>query len=112
MPKVDAKPLSVNKVWQGRRFKTQEYKKYESDILDLLPDLTIPDGKLFISLEFGFSNSASDWDNPIKPFVDILQLKYQFNDSRIYKAEVIKTKVKKGEEFIRFEVSELEEASF
>jgi Holliday junction resolvase RusA-like endonuclease len=105
--KISIKPLSVNEVWQGRRFKTQKYKKYESDVLVLLPSLTIPEGRLCISLEFGFSNTQSDWDNPIKPFVDILQLKYQFNDNRIYRAEVIKTKVKKGEEFIRFEIKEL-----
>jgi Holliday junction resolvase RusA-like endonuclease len=108
MAEIKIKPLSVNKVWQGRRFKTQEYTRYESDVLVLLPELTIPEGNLFILLEFGFSNSASDWDNPIKPFVDILQLKYQFNDSRIYKAEVVKTKVKKGNEFIRFEIKELD----
>ncbi len=108
MAEIKIKPLSVNKVWQGRRFKTQEYKRYESDVLLLLPELSIPDGNLFILLEFGFSNSASDWDNPIKPFVDILQLKYQFNDSRIYRAEVIKTKVKKGDEFIRFDIKELD----
>jgi Holliday junction resolvase RusA-like endonuclease len=107
--KISIKPLSVNEVSQGRRFKTQKYKKYESDVLMLLPSLAIPEGRLYISLEFGFSNSQSDWDNPIKPFVDILQLKYQFNDNRIYKAEVIKTKVKKGGEFIRFDIRGLDD---
>ena len=71
-------------------------------------NLLIPDGKLFIYLEFGFSSIASDWDNPIKPFVDILQLKYQFNDSRIYRAEVVKTKVKRGKDFIKFDIKEMD----
>lgn len=109
MAEISIKPLSVNKAWQGRRYKTQEYKKYESDVLAILPDYEIPSGDLCIYLEFGFSNTQSDWDNPIKPFVDILQLKYQFNDNRIYKAEVIKTKVKKGKEFIHFDIRGLDD---
>lgn len=102
--KIDIKPLSVNKVWQGRRFKTKEYKMYELVILNKLPNIEIPPGKLRLNLEFGFSNSASDIDNGVKPFLDILQKKYRFNDSRIYEMNVKKTIVKKGQEFIKFEI--------
>ncbi len=109
MAEIKIKPLSVNQAWRGRTFKSDKYKKYISDVLSILPsNVVIPDGRLFICLEFGFSSTASDWDNPIKPFVDILQLKYQFNDSRIYRAEVIKTKVKRGQDFIRFDIKELD----
>jgi len=105
MAKISIKPLSVNQAWGGRTFKSAKYKKYISDVLAILPiDFEIPEGKLRIKLEFGLSSGGGDWDNPIKPFVDILQLKYGFNDSRIYRAEVIKTIVKKKEEFIRFEL--------
>jgi Holliday junction resolvase RusA-like endonuclease len=107
MVKVDIKPLSVNLCWQGRRFKTQKYKKFESDLLLILPKMDIPEGRLEISIRFGFSNSASDWDNPIKPFVDILQTKYGFNDSRIYRAVVEKELVKKGEEYIIFDIKNI-----
>ena len=34
---IDIKPLSVNKMWQGRRYKTYEYQKYEKEFLYLLP---------------------------------------------------------------------------
>lgn len=103
--KVKVKPLSVNRVWQGRRFKTKEYKDYETLVLSLLPDaLEIPDGELQVVYEFGLSNMSSDWDNPVKPFQDVLQKKYGFNDSRIVKAVVIKSKVDKGEEFIAFSI--------
>lgn len=100
--RLDIKPLSVNQVWQGKRFKTKTYKDYEKTLMLILPKFEVPDGPLTLYLEFGFSNSASDWDNPIKPFQDILQKKYGFNDSRVMEAHVKKTKVKKGHEFIEW----------
>lgn len=106
--RVDIKPMSVNQVWQGKRFKTQAYKQYERDVLLLLPALDIPDGELEIRLEWGFSSSASDWDNPIKPFQDILQKKYGFNDNRIKRAIVEVVKVKKGEEYIEFTIEQIQ----
>ena len=101
---INIKPLSVNQVWQGRRFKTPIYKKYENELLFMLPKMKIPEGKLELTIVFGFSSSASDWDNPIKPFQDILQKRYSFNDSRVYKATIIKEIVKKGQEFIEFNI--------
>lgn len=106
MKRIDIKPLSVNQVWQGRRFKTKTYKDYEKTLLSILPNLTIPEGNLKVTFRFGFSSKASDWDNPIKPLQDILQKKYNFNDSRIYKAEIEKVIVKKGKEFIEFFIEE------
>jgi len=108
MIEIKCKPLSVNQAWQGKRYKTPAYKKYEKEVYHLLPQLKISEsGPLKLYLEFGFSNSASDWDNPIKPFQDILQFKYAFNDNRLYEAHVKKVKVKKGEEYIRFEISDI-----
>lgn len=106
---IKIKPLSVNKCWQGKRYKTIDYKRFEKDALLLLPKkLEIPKGKLKIYIKWGFSSSASDYDNPIKPFQDILQLKYKFNDNRIFKAIIEKEIVKKGDEFIEFEINEIE----
>lgn len=102
---VDIKPLSVNQAWQGRRYKTKDYKLYEEQVLLLLPKkLTIPEGRLKITICFGMSNSNSDIDNPTKLFVDILQKKYGFNDNRIYEMNLVKEIVKKGCDFIGFEV--------
>ena len=71
------KPLSVNKCWQGRRFKTPEYKGYEKELTLTLPKkMEIPDGHLELSMEVGLSNSLADLDNVCKPFQDILQKKY------------------------------------
>ncbi len=106
MPKINIKPLSVNDAWQGKRFKTKEYTAYEKNVLLILPKLSIPDGKLALSIVFGFSSKASDIDNPVKCFVDCLQKKYGFNDNRIYKMIIEKVDAAKGDEFIEFSLSD------
>jgi len=108
--RIDIKPMSVNEAWQGRRFKTPKYKAYERDVLKLLRPMNIPEGDLVIDLEWGVSNMTSDWDNPIKPFQDILQKKYGFDDKHIVEARVKKVKVKKGSEYIEFEIKEISNA--
>ena len=107
--KQNIKPLSVNQCWQGKRFKTQQYKKYEKDLLLTLPKLIIPKPPYAIYFEFGFSNSASDWDNPIKPLQDILQQKYKINDKDIFIAQIKKVKVKKGEEFFNIKLEHIKD---
>ena len=106
MQKLNIKPLSVNEAWQGKRFKTPKYKKYESDMLMILPnDLKVPNDKpLSLFVEFGFSNSASDIDNCLKQLIDCLQKKYNFNDKLINELNVRKIKVSKGYEHIIFEI--------
>lgn len=93
----------------GRRFKTKDYKQYEVDLMEELPDtITLPKGgtPMQMYIQWGFSSAASDWDNPIKPFQDILQKKYGFNDSNIHLGLVWKHKVKKGEDYIHFQICE------
>lgn len=105
MTQIKIKPLSVNNAWQGRRTKTQDYRYYEKLLWYKLPNkIEIPEGMLFVYLEWGFSSRASDWDNPIKPFVDILQKKYGFNDNRIESGFVHKEHVKKGSEYLIFKI--------
>ena len=104
MNKVDIRPLSVNRAWQGKRFKTPEYKAYHTAVTLMLPKMVIPAGPLRVEYEFGFSNQASDLDNPVKCFTDILQKKYGFNDSRIMAMSIVKTIVPKGKEYIKFEI--------
>ena len=106
---IHRKPLSVNACWQGKRFKTPIYKEYEKEILELLPEkYEIPEGDLQVRYEFGL-NTMADWDNPVKPLQDILQKKYDFDDRRIMKAEVIKKVVKKGDGYFNFEIRGLGE---
>lgn len=104
MIKVDIKPLSVNDAWQGKRFKTKKYKGFEKEIAYKLPSLKIPEKPYKISIDFGFSNSLSDIDNPLKPFLDCLQRKYNINDRDVYMLTVEKTIVTKGNDYISFEI--------
>lgn len=106
---INIKPLSVNEAWRGKRFKTPKYKRYERDMMLLLPNLSIPTGKIHLRLRFGFSNAGSDIDNPVKCFVDCLQKKYGFNDKDIYAMDLRKEKVKKGCEFIDFDISPIDD---
>lgn len=94
------KPLSVNEVWKGKRFKTVAYSRYEKQIMALLPDFDVTNVHT-LHIEFGFSNKASDLDNPVKPILDILQKKYGFNDRDIYELHIKKTIVQKGNEYIQ-----------
>ena len=108
MTLIKIQALSVNKCWQGRRFKTEDYEDYELELFYLLPKtLQIPKGKIKLEIIFGFSSRGQDIDSSLKPTIDILQKRYLFNDNRIYKLEVEKVIVKKGSEYISLRLKKL-----
>ena len=97
-------PLSGNKAWQGKRFKTPLYKKYEKECLLMLKKQKLPEPPYTIIYEFGFSNNASDIDNPTKPFTDILSKKFGFNDKHVKRMILEKVIVPKGKEYVKFSI--------
>lgn len=100
---VPVKPLSVNKSYSGRKRRSPWLKAYTVKVLNELPDGDIPrNTNLQLSITYGVSNRSSDVDNLIKPFIDCLQEKYDFNDNQIYSLIVMKKIVKKGEEYIKW----------
>lgn len=106
--KLNEKPLSINKAWQGKRFKTPAYKVYEEAILLQMPKAKIDTEQMLrIEFFFGFSNKASDLDNPVKLLLDLAQKKYGFNDKNVFELNVRKCLVKKGEEFIQMGIYSL-----
>lgn len=106
--KLNIKPVSSNRIWAGRRFKTPLYHDFEEEMFLILPKkFKVPEGKLEVYYKFGFSSKLSDVDNPIKPLTDVLQKFYGFNDKQIYKLVVEKELVKSGEEFIEFEIQQI-----
>ena len=106
--KIEIKPFSVNKAWQGKRFRTDDYKRFQKDMMLLLPPLKLNFKKpLKIDLVFGFSSNASDIDNPVKPLLDILCKKYGFDDRQIVEMNLKKEVVKKNEEFIKLNITDL-----
>lgn len=104
MVKLWIKPLSVNSVWQGKRFKTPIYKKYETDCLYMLPTIEIPEAPYQFYYEFGFSSKLSDLLNPEKPITDIICKRYGIDDRYINRMVLEKVMVKKGDEYIKFEI--------
>lgn len=86
-------PLSVNRAWQGRRFKTKEYDEWRSTGLLLLKrndplKQAFPQELQNTTTPFGLSlvatlGNSSDIDNITKPILDLLALYYGFNDKRI-----------------------------
>lgn len=69
-----------------------------------MPPLTIPKGKLSVKYVFGVLSKASDGDNLIKSFQDTLCERYGFDDRDIYRWDVEKVIVPKGQEYARFEI--------
>ena len=104
--RVNIAPLSANRAWQGRRFRTPALKQYQRDLTLLLPSLRVPEGKIEAIYKFGLSSANSDLDNCIKATQDILATKYQFNDKMIFRLTAEKEKVKKGGEYVEFELRE------
>ena len=103
--RLELKPMSVNQCWYGRKNPTEIFKQYRLDVDRLLPDeYTVPEGELFILFKWGLSNRGNDIDNSCKPFLDALQLKYGFNDNKVYSIIMEKIIVPKGKEFIEFEI--------
>ena len=101
---INIKPLSVNRAWKGKRFKTKEYKSFENEMLLKIKKQGNYNNPIWIELEFGFSSKLADIDNPIKMTLDILQKKFGFNDRDITRLLVIKKIVAKGNEYIKFEI--------
>jgi hypothetical protein len=105
MEHIKIKPLSLNSAYRGRRFTTPELKIFKEELFYKLPKIIIPSGKLKVKYIFGVSSKNADGDNLIKCLQDALADKYGFNDKIIYKWDVEKIDVKKGEEYIDFEIS-------
>ena len=105
--RVNVKPLSINKAFQGRRFKTPEYNAYEKEVLLKLRPMKLPKPPYELQIEFGVSSPLADLDNFLKLFIDVLQKKYNFNDKLINKILAVKTKVNKGKEYIDFNIENI-----
>ena len=104
--KISIKPLSLNMAYRGRRFATPALKQFKEYLNYLLPKIIVPKGKLQITYRFGVSSKSSDADNLSKTITDCIATKYNFNDKIVYKFILEKIDVKKGGEFIEFEIEQ------
>ena len=108
MNKINVKALSVNSCYQGRRYKNNNHKVYVQNVLSQLPkDYKVNQAPYKLTLEFGLSSKLQDLDNCIKVFQDCLVKMYDFDDRDIYELQASKVIVKKGCEFIKFDIQSL-----
>jgi len=109
MIEIPLKPLSVNRAFRGRHFKTGECKQYEEDLWILLPKRKIIEGKVKIEYTFFLKNhKMSDLDNQIKVLQDILVKKGYIEDDRKIYCMVVK-KIAAKEDKIQIEITPYEE---
>lgn len=111
---VPEKPLTVNRAWRGRRFKTPMYEKFWNSVSAWLwkrrPPKLPKEGALFAHYKFYVSNMGSDVDNCVKVFQDPLFEWLEMNnkdidDKRIRFFIAEKIKVRKGDEKIEWYVN-------
>lgn len=107
MIKLEIKPMSVNKCWQGKRFKSREYRDYEHDVFLLLSILK-PERLLIGAIEIDYkfylkSIWMSDLDNFAKPLTDILVKAQIIPDDR-YIAKMTLEKIKSKTDYIEISI--------
>lgn len=107
MIKLNIKPLSINSAYRGKKFKTPAHDLYKRQLQFLLPNgLKIDKAPYCITLEFGTCKSQ-DLDNNAKLFLDALVNKYGFDDRYIYELNLKKVDVKKGFEYVKFNITSI-----
>ena len=106
MYRIKRKPLSVNRAWKGRRFRSVFYSAFHTAVsllLNVLRPKRPPENRpLFAHYRWGVSNMMADTDNPTKPFQDVLFEHWGMKDHRLQFLIVQKVKTPKGQEFIDF----------
>ena len=80
---IKVKPLSINKAFIGRRWKTSECKAYEKELWYLLPSYKMITGEYELILEFYLKTyKRSDLSNLIKVLEDIIVKRGYVTDDR------------------------------
>ena len=114
------KSISTNKIWTGRRylsaaardFKKEAHYRLLLEISELQSQLAAAgDGELAIRFSFGLSRDA-DVDNCLKLVLDVLPAMLGIDDRRFRGVSAMKTKVKRGQEFIRFAIGAFDASAF
>jgi len=80
---IPIKPISVNKAFQGRRFKTADCKSFEEELWYLLPKEKMIKGNVSVTIEFYLKNhKMTDVSNLVKVFEDIVVKRGYIEDDR------------------------------
>lgn len=101
--KLEVSPLTVNRAWQGQRFKTKEYKSFEDEVCYRLPFSKEKHDKteLFVHYVYYIKNYAlSDTSNLEKTLSDMLVKRGYLLDDRYIKAIYQRKEKTSGPEYI------------
>ena len=97
---IKLKPLSVNKCWKGRRFKTKDYLDYEKCLLLMIGKQKMIKGYVEVEYHFHIKNyKMSDVGNFEKPLSDIIVKAGMIEDDRFIKRLIIE-KFKSNQEYL------------
>ena len=108
--KVNIKPISINKIFQGRRFKTPEYSAWREECFFLIKKMKLKKitGECKVQLTFHCSRNfkMADIDNFCKGSLDALVEAGVIEDDRFIMKLTV-DKVKDTEDFWEFAVEKL-----
>lgn len=93
---LDIKPLSVNRAWQGRKYKTKEYNAWRREIEILMPRKEMIQGDVSVTVIYSLvRHRRTDLDNLFKTLFDsIVNRGYIEDDTRIVEIHAKKVKSK------------------
>jgi len=109
MFRLNIKPLSVNRAWGGRRFKSEAYQDYEMELslaLKKFNSFKMPLDKTELEVTYKFylvNYSMTDTGNLEKQLTDILVQNQFINDDRYIKRLVLE-KYKSKKDYIEIEI--------
>ena len=108
---IPIKPISTNRLFQGRRFKTKEYDAFINAALYFAPKVPMIKGIVSLRCDFYVKNvERSDLDNFLKGTLDlIVKANYIEDDRLIYKIIARKFKVDNKNERIELRIKPLKE---
>ncbi|MEK6878042.1 MAG: RusA family crossover junction endodeoxyribonuclease [Nanoarchaeota archaeon] len=106
---IPIKPISTNKLFQGRRFKTKDYDAFINAALYFAPKLQMTKGLVSLKIDFYVQNEKrSDLDNFLKGSLDlIVKAGYIEDDRFIYKIIARKFAADKTQERIELKIKPL-----
>ena len=104
---LNISPFSVNRAWQGRRFRTPEFKQWQKAVLLMMPKMKMIKGEVAVFMKFYLKSiKRSDCDNFIKCILDCCVAKGWIEDDR-YIMEINAKKIKRDIEGFEIQIVKL-----
>lgn len=106
------KPISANKLWYRNKTLTKQYRDHRDDMYHDVNNWTAlrkrVEGveRLTLVMKCGLSSKLADLDNVCKGQIDSIQNLLDFNDKIIYRIELEKENVKRGQEYFEITLKE------